>query len=441
MTCRYSGNIMRTTHVTGTTTDMGLFLGRRVVGNTEYMWKFYVLVCLYSSFFLGSFLAGEAYPHVGKSKTWLNIVIFLFIGSLYVIYMMFFHFSRLSLWEIFFVGEDRLISVMKDRELKCQNENKDVRISAASMIDGIIDDDASLCDDYRINLSAGRLTDDSISAKSISCANFPATDTQHTNRSISKSPLKPLHEWDSWAFNLVLVAVVLLAFNAGFINGTCQSAPNGTSVTHMTSTTTKAALNLAYSRYDDFSINVGNILSFFGGAFIAGTIVSDDVFRLSIQYVKIWLLGIIALSGAAFILEADDTSYYSGYLCSVAAGLQNAMASKFSGCVIRTTHVSGSTCDLGSTLAKVFIRGDHKDAWKIKLLSCAVMSFIFGGFIGQELYSILDRHQLFACVLVYFMVGIAIFVMNYHIANSQVQAMQIPRKTLILRTSLSPLRE
>jgi uncharacterized membrane protein YoaK (UPF0700 family) len=243
-----------------------------------------------------------------------------------------------------------------------------------------------------------------------------------TSSSVVYTPPSSFDKWDARAFNLVLFAVVLLAFNAGFINGTCQSAPNGTSVTHMTSNTSNAALHLASSRFDEFSKCVGNILSFLGGAIISGTLVSDDVFHLNFQYFKIWLLGLIALVVAAVLLPADETSYNSGNLCSLVAGLQNAMASNFSGCVIRTSHVSGSTSDLGSLLAKAFVRGSYGDLWKVKLLTCAVLAFIFGGYVGGELYTHLGKHQLFACVGVYSAVGVIIAILNKVVVDNQLQA-------------------
>jgi uncharacterized membrane protein YoaK (UPF0700 family) len=233
------------------------------------------------------------------------------------------------------------------------------------------------------------------------------------------TPPSSFDKWDAVAFNLVLLAVVLLAFNAGFINGTCQSAPNGTSVTHMTSNTSNAALNLAASRYEDFGKNMGNILSFLVGAIISGTLVPNDTFHLTMQYGKIWMIGFTLLVLAAILLEIDDESDYSGFLCSLVAGLQNAMASKFSGCVIRTTHVSGSTSDLGSLLAKVFVHGDHKSIWKVKLLACAITAFIFGGYMGGELYPHLGKHQLFACVGVYVTVGLVIMILNKVVISHQ----------------------
>jgi uncharacterized membrane protein YoaK (UPF0700 family) len=95
----YTGNIMRTTHVTGTTTDIGLFLGRRLVGDGTYMWKVYVLMCLYGSFFFGSFIAGKMFPEFGLRQLYMNVVFFYAIGFAYIIYTMYFSYLQFTLWE------------------------------------------------------------------------------------------------------------------------------------------------------------------------------------------------------------------------------------------------------------------------------------------------------------------------------------------------------
>lgn len=340
---------------------------------------------------------------------------------------------------MFCVSEDQLCTVVKRRE-----HSSDTTDAAASS--AAVDDTESLHDTTQLHLRKSSVVSherdqgerqpsrSSLHRESSRGSRWSVTSYIVVEKSVSRSAsttspeaqslalvtsVPTLDKWDTHSFNLVLVSVVLLAFNAGLINGTCQSAPNGTSVTHMTSTTSNAALNLAASRYDDFYVNVGNIGSFLGGAMTAGTLVSEDVLRLNVQYVKIWVLGLIALSGAAFVLMRDDTSNVSGYLCSLAAGLQNAMASKFSGCVIRTTHVSGSTSDLGSTLAKVFIRGQYKDLWKVKLLLCAVSAFVLGGYVAGKLYPTFEERQLFLCVGVYFTVGVSVMLTNRHIVSSR----------------------
>jgi len=65
--------------------------------------------------------------------------------------------------------------------------------------------------------------------------------------------------------------------------------------------------------------------------------------------------------------------------------LQNALATTYSGAVIRTTHVTGIFTDLGIMLGE-FMRGDALDKRKAKLFLIIIISFIFGGALGAFLY-------------------------------------------------------
>lgn len=51
----------------------------------------------------------------------------------------------------------------------------------------------------------------------------------------------------------------------------------------------------------------------------------------------------------------DDCIYYV-WACALACGLQNALTSKYSGNVIRTTHLTGATTDLGIAFGHI-LRG------------------------------------------------------------------------------------
>jgi uncharacterized membrane protein YoaK (UPF0700 family) len=58
LSSRYSANIFRTTHLTGTLTDLGVLLGRLLAGDCrEELWKAYVMVSLVLGFFLGGVLS------------------------------------------------------------------------------------------------------------------------------------------------------------------------------------------------------------------------------------------------------------------------------------------------------------------------------------------------------------------------------------------------
>lgn len=62
----YSANLIRTTHMTGTSTDIGLFIGQWLRGNRQNLWKLYILMALAASFWFGglcSFYAVQAWTH------------------------------------------------------------------------------------------------------------------------------------------------------------------------------------------------------------------------------------------------------------------------------------------------------------------------------------------------------------------------------------------
>ena len=66
MTTFYSGAIVRTTHVTGTITDIGIELAGLVVGRSKATWKVKLLVIFYVGFFAGGCagtLMAEHVPH------------------------------------------------------------------------------------------------------------------------------------------------------------------------------------------------------------------------------------------------------------------------------------------------------------------------------------------------------------------------------------------
>ena len=66
---------------------------------------------------------------------------------------------------------------------------------------------------------------------------------------------------------------------------------------------------------------------------------------------------------------------------SCACGLQNAMASTYSGAVIRTTHLSGMFTDLGISLGHA-LRGLPVDMLRLRLCFLIISAFFSGGVAG-----------------------------------------------------------
>jgi uncharacterized membrane protein YoaK (UPF0700 family) len=72
---------------------------------------------------------------------------------------------------------------------------------------------------------------------------------------------------------------------------------------------------------------------------------------------------------------------YGIYLASCACGLQNAMASTYSGSAVRTTHVSGMFTDLGIYLGHA-LRGIPVDMRRLRLCIIIISAFLCGGIAG-----------------------------------------------------------
>ena len=83
LTCNYSGNILRTTHMTGTITDIGVVIGRLIQGKEGEFWKLYLLLPIYVSFVLGSLIGAEMHEHLGEICLLFSFFFFLTVGVTY----------------------------------------------------------------------------------------------------------------------------------------------------------------------------------------------------------------------------------------------------------------------------------------------------------------------------------------------------------------------
>lgn len=65
----------------------------------------------------------------------------------------------------------------------------------------------------------------------------------------------------------------------------------------------------------------------------------------------------------------------------MACGLQNAMATSYSGAVIRTTHLTGVVTDLGIACGH-WLRGQPVDRARFRLHAVLLLGFFSGGVLG-----------------------------------------------------------
>ncbi|GAB3091656.1 YoaK family protein [Lysobacter terrae] len=174
-----------------------------------------------------------------------------------------------------------------------------------------------------------------------------------------------------------------LACVAGMVNVVGYLGFEHQAVTHLTGTTTLlgAAIVEGNTRAASNLFAVG--AAFTGGAALSGMIIQDSTLRLGRRYGVVLAIESILLFVAMMLFKRQHIA--GVLLAATACGLQNAMATTFSGAVIRTTHLSGMFTDLGIGLGH-FLRGLPLPKRRLALSTLIISSFFAGGMIGAWLF-------------------------------------------------------
>lgn len=175
----------------------------------------------------------------------------------------------------------------------------------------------------------------------------------------------------------------LLAWNAGLINAVGLMSFSHEAISHMSGITTQTGLALSRGDLPTATHLAAVILSFFAGAVASGTIIGDSTLRLGRRYGVALGVESVLLFLAMLSLRHDDL--YGQYLASAACGLQNALATTYSGAVVRTTHVTGVITDLGISIGRR-LRGEAVPANQQTLLAILFAGYLSGGLTGALLY-------------------------------------------------------
>lgn len=188
--------------------------------------------------------------------------------------------------------------------------------------------------------------------------------------------INKLERWAWWGG-------AILAGIAGIVNAVGLQSYAHQAVTHVTGTTT--LFSLAAAKFDGRMLgDLGLVLlAFVGGAALCGFIVQNSTLKLGRRYGVALAVESLLLTLAAVLMRSHNT--LGSYFASAACGLQNAMASTYSGTVLRTTHVSGMFTDLGAALGH-FLRGTQVDWLRFRLCALLIGSFVIGGIVGSFLF-------------------------------------------------------
>ena len=175
----------------------------------------------------------------------------------------------------------------------------------------------------------------------------------------------------------------VLSVIAGMVNAVGLLGFEHQSVSHLSGTATLLGSSLINLPFQTSLHLFGVLFSFLIGSCIAGFLLQGETLRLGKHYDTTLFLEAVLLFLA--ILFLSKGSFYGHFFASAGCGLQNALATRYSGAVIRTTHVTGIFTDLGLMLGSL-LRGEPLDRRKAQLFVIIIVGFIAGGVFGAWAY-------------------------------------------------------
>ncbi|KAJ3029148.1 UNVERIFIED_CONTAM: hypothetical protein HDU68_012917 [Siphonaria sp. JEL0065] len=193
-------------------------------------------------------------------------------------------------------------------------------------------------------------------------------------------------------FNTIVAGSCILAMNAGFINVVTLAGVFSVTVSHVTGNVSRIAISIFAGDVTSLILVTSILFSFMFGAFISGYMVGDGKFVLGRSYGYALLLESAMLFASFVTLKGE---YIVGEWCAAfACGLQNAMATSYSGLVVRTTHMTGIATDIGNILGQACRADSHAEVWRLYVHVPIMISYCFGGILGQLAYVFLKENSL-----------------------------------------------
>lgn len=213
------------------------------------------------------------------------------------------------------------------------------------------------------------------------------------------------HKGKSRTYNHNLRLAAMLSFVAGMVNISGVMALS-VLTTNITGHFAYFSEEIVLQKYSFALVSLLYILAFLLGAFVSNLLI-EILNRKSLLFaytvpmsLEILFLSIIAVSGATCL----DVRMIACMLL-FAMGLQNALVTKVSNSLVRTTHLTGLFTDLGIELSQLIVHRSNKLNFKkllqsINLKLAIIFCFFTGCLLGGWLYSKLLLHTLFLAAAV-----------------------------------------
>jgi uncharacterized membrane protein YoaK (UPF0700 family) len=183
---------------------------------------------------------------------------------------------------------------------------------------------------------------------------------------------KPVPIW-------ILLGGFTLAVMGGCINAVGLLCAQSHAISHLSGTITSLGVEAAQHHYALARHAALIVTFFFLGSVLSGVIIRQSALKAGRRYGGTLICESVLLFAAAYLLRHDSEGGL--YTAAMACGLQNGMATSYSGAVIRTTHVTGIITDLGIAIG-LTARGLKADWRRMRLYLVLLGGFVTGASIG-----------------------------------------------------------
>jgi uncharacterized membrane protein YoaK (UPF0700 family) len=195
-----------------------------------------------------------------------------------------------------------------------------------------------------------------------------------------------------------------LAFVGGFVNS-CGFVLIGTFTSHVTGNVGRLANDAAFGHYGAALAALTMVVCFFGGAFTVSVMIESHFFAHTSRAYATALAGeavlLITFTLLSYVTAAAHPRVQDAeaLLLCAAMGMQNALVTRLSGAVVRTTHLTGVVTDLGIESARWF------RYWRRTVADVTHFRMHFGSNIPERPAS--QKILLLATIAVSFLIGAA----------------------------------
>jgi len=226
---------------------------------------------------------------------------------------------------------------------------------------------------------------------------------------------KSLQDYSTKEYIFVVILGLTMSFIAGYSNGVCLSGYIAVhtrdikeSVAGVTGLYTNSAIALGENNIEEYSFNVATFLSVMVGACISSLLSPRPIaFHLSPRYGPTFLIGCcFSLAGGTAALHNERREFY---LTAIANGIMNGISSMYTANLIRTTHLTGTTTDIGLFVGQ-FLRGNRINLWKLYILAGLATFFWLGSLVGYTVSKLIRNHSLILNAVFFFIMGCSIII-------------------------------